>query len=131
MKFANHQRLALLAAVLWAALIFWLSNSPDARGGGWLLGLFPYADKFAHAITFGILGALIYLGTGRVWLSVLLASLYGISDELHQLVVPGRSTNGLDWLADTLGAVIAIFTVRLLLVKFLTPPPLQGSKPVE
>lgn len=60
-----------------------------------------------------MLGALLYLATGRAWLAVLLASLYGVSDEVHQAFVPGRSADLLDWLADTAGAAVAVSLVRL------------------
>lgn len=39
--------------------------------------------------------------------AVFFASLYGVSDELHQLFVPGRSCDPADWLVDTLAALIA------------------------
>lgn len=41
-------------------------------------------------------------------LSVLFCSLYGLSDEWHQSFVPGRTPSALDWLADTLGAILAM-----------------------
>eukprot|EP01035_Chromulina_nebulosa_P049365 gene49365-67042_t len=40
--------------------------------------------------------------------SVLAASADGVSDEWHQSVVPGRSVEVADWLADTLGAAVAV-----------------------
>lgn len=39
---------------------------------------------------------------------MLLASLYGAVDELHQATVPGRSADVADWVADTLGAAFAV-----------------------
>lgn len=39
--------------------------------------------------------------------AVLFASLYGVSDELHQIFVPGRSCDPADWLVDTIAALIA------------------------
>ncbi len=39
--------------------------------------------------------------------SVLFCSLYGLSDEWHQSFVPGRDASLGDWLADTIGAVLA------------------------
>jgi VanZ family protein len=36
--------------------------------------------------------------------SLLIASLYGVSDEVHQAFVPGRDSSPFDWLADTIGA---------------------------
>ena len=37
--------------------------------------------------------------------AVAISSLYGVTDEYHQLFVPGRSFEVLDMLADALGAV--------------------------
>ena len=39
--------------------------------------------------------------------ATLLASIYGVSDELHQLFVPGRSCDPMDWLVDTIAAFVA------------------------
>ena len=103
-----------VAAVLWAGLTFWLSSSPDAQGVGSFLDLSPPWDKLYHAGNFGVLAALLYLATGRAWLSILLASAYGVSDEIHQSYVPGRNSDAWDWLADTLGASAAVWVVHLL-----------------
>jgi VanZ family protein len=35
-----------------------------------------------------------------------IASLYGATDEVHQLFVPGRNCNAWDWAADTVGAAL-------------------------
>jgi VanZ family protein len=43
-----------------------------------------------------------------------IASLYGASDELHQSFIPGRSPEIGDWVADTLGALIAVLLVAWL-----------------
>ncbi len=102
--------------MLWAALTFWLSASPDAQGVGGFFDLTPPFDKLYHAGNFGVLGALLYLATGRVWVAVLLASLYGVSDEVHQAYVPGRSADPFDWAADTVGASVGV-GVTVLLVR--------------
>lgn len=90
-----------------------MSASPDAQGAAGFVNLEPPWDKLYHAGNFGVLAALLYLATGRAWLAVLLASLYGVSDELHQAFVPGRSADPADWLADTAGALAAVLLVRL------------------
>jgi len=113
-------------AALWAALIFWLSSSPDAQGGVGLIDLLPYGDKLAHGVAFGLLGAFVYLASRNVWLALLLASAYGVSDEIHQAFVPGRSADVLDWLADTLGAALFIFLVRNV-----TRDPQSQRKPLQ
>lgn len=47
-------------------------------------------------------------------LCVLFCSLYGVSDEWHQSLVPGRTASVWDWLADSLGATMAaVFLFKL------------------
>jgi len=38
-----------------------------------------------------------------------LASLYGITDELHQHFVPGRTADIADWYSDSIGSAVALF----------------------
>jgi len=90
-----------------------VSASPDAQGAAGFVNLEPPWDKLYHAGNFGVLAALLYLATGQAWLAVLLASLYGVSDELHQAFVPGRSADAADWLADTTGALVAVLFLQL------------------
>ncbi len=107
------RRLSLLLASAWMAVLFYLSHQPTLDTPM----LFPGQDKLFHAIVYGILGFLL-LGSRtpsehgftntQVRGSVLIASLYGISDEFHQYFVPGRNTDVWDWVADTLGALIAV-----------------------
>jgi VanZ family protein len=83
-------------------------------------------DKAIHFIVYGALGVLFLLPTtnGR-WTSltikaaasgVALATLYGITDEIHQMFTPGRSPDVRDVLADLLGAAAAVGLVFLLRV---------------
>lgn len=50
-------------------------------------------------------------------LSTIIASLYGASDEFHQIFVPARTCDPADWLVDTIAALLgallfwAIFTI--------------------
>lgn len=49
--------------------------------------------------------------------STIIASLYGVSDEFHQIFVPARTCDPTDWLVDTIAALLgallfwAIFTI--------------------
>ena len=106
--------LRYLPALFWMGLTFWLSSSPDLQGASGLIDLRPPLDKVAHAGSFGILALLFYFAKGRALISILLASLYGLSDEFHQSFVPGRDVDLFDWVADTLGAALAVSTVLLL-----------------
>jgi VanZ family protein len=116
--------------LLWAAVIFVLSSVPGSRYPR--IGV-PGADLIVHFILYGTMGALCAralllrrtaAGTPaapplRTRLLVLaaavaLATFYGVSDELHQLLVPGRSADWRDALADALGALAGgVLALRL------------------
>ncbi|HEY0943659.1 MAG TPA: VanZ family protein [Opitutaceae bacterium] len=68
-------------------------------------------DKLAHFLVYGLLATLVVrtpAGRRRAWLAVTMTSLFGVSDEIHQLFTPGRSVALADWVADTLGAWLAV-----------------------
>ena len=76
------------------------------------------ADLAAHFAAFGTLAALVLRGCadGR-WRSVswrtggiawLLTAAYAVVDEVHQAFVPGRTAAVDDWVADALGAALAV-----------------------
>ncbi len=107
------RRLSLLLALAWMAVLFYLSHQSTLD----VPMLFSGQDKLFHAIVYGILGFLL-LGSQlppavgfnipQIRGSILIASLYGISDEFHQYFIPGRNSDVWDWVADTLGALIAV-----------------------
>ena len=78
-----------------------------------------YVDKVLHFVAYALLGALFLraLSTTRikhhlkliVMLSILLSSLYGISDEIHQSFVPYRTSDYGDVLADILGSILGVY----------------------
>jgi VanZ family protein len=68
----------------------------------------------AHVAAYVGLAALTARATGRglrdvslraVITAILISSLYGVSDEYHQMFVPGRTFDVLDLLADAIGSV--------------------------
>lgn len=67
-------------------------------------------DKLTHFSVFGLLATLIARTqpSKRWWLGLVLASFYGIADEFRQSFTPGRSVEVADWVADTLGAAVAV-----------------------
>ena len=75
------------------------------------------SDKLAHALLYAGLGALAvralargrWAGVGSLALagSILLATLYGVTDEIHQRFVPGRQCDVVDLAADAGGAAAA------------------------
>lgn len=50
--------------------------------------------------------------------SIIIASFYGALDEIHQIYVPGRNAELLDWSADVLGACLGSLIVSYLIKKF-------------
>ena len=106
------RRLSLLLALALMALLFYLSHQPSLETPM----LFSGQDKVLHAAVYALLGLLLLAAQPRqaqgyswqqVGISALIASLYGLSDEIHQYFIPGRSSEVLDWVADTVGALIA------------------------
>lgn len=122
---------------MWRFLTRWL----PAAAYGLLIFLFssqavpnevpqvPLLDKLLHLLLYGGLGWLLCralepsaaaapgIGNGdaagrSVALSGLLSTLYGISDELHQLTVPTRSADPLDVLADLAGGLAGALLFR-------------------
>jgi VanZ family protein len=94
----------LVWPVLVAALIVVASSRSRVSGPD-----IPHLDKVTHFAVYGLLGTLLCrVGTGaRAAVgAVLLASVFGASDEWHQSFVPGRTAEFADWVADTLGAVV-------------------------
>ena len=100
----------------WAmmVLIFVLSSMsqlPPVPGG------FDVDDAVAHAVAYGVLAALLLRGLAggalrrvsveAAWLAVALATLYGLTDEVHQRFVPGRTAEVADLIADAAGATAA------------------------
>ena len=97
---------------LYMALIFALSSIhsppqlPSAIG-----------DKGGHAMLYSGLAALIVralaggwrpFGGGIAVVAVLYSTLYGVSDELHQLFVPTRTADVNDLAADAVGAAVTV-----------------------
>jgi len=97
---------AWLPVVAWAGLIFTLSSIPDLGTGlgDWDLLL----RKLAHAAEFAVLGVLLLRAVERPALAFLLASAYAVSDEIHQIFVPGRLGSPLDVLIDVAGVAVGI-----------------------
>lgn len=89
---------------------------------------FEHQDKVHHMGAYFIMGMLTWRFfkdyiTSTMKLSIVtlcFCSIYGLSDEWHQSFVPGRYADIMDWLADTLGATIAIISLYLTKIKLKT-----------
>lgn len=125
---------ALWAPVaLWAGFIFFMSahtGSDLSQGEGfvsavkrWLDGIqvallgpgIDLVSSFGHFLEYLVLGVLLARALKGAGLrreaavfatAAVMASMYGVTDEVHQLFVPDRMCDPADWLVDTVGASI-------------------------
>ena len=79
-------------------------------------------DKIVHFFIFGLLATLILrvFDNNRPHLkyaliAFIVTSLFGLIDEYHQYLNPYRYFEWADWVADTLGAVVAVIAYLSLL----------------
>lgn len=105
----NSPKTWWLAVILYMGVIFFLSSIP----GKDLPLLFPFSDKVIHLVEYGILGFLLRKAINFYFfkypgvLAVLIGALYGLSDEIHQIFVPGRECNVVDWIFDVAGCTLS------------------------
>ncbi|MDE7227463.1 MAG: VanZ family protein [Treponemataceae bacterium] len=71
------------------------------------------ADKLVHCICYAGLAFWVAFAVGtklpapwRIALPIIIVSVWGITDEIHQSFTPGRESSVFDWCADTIGAVV-------------------------
>lgn len=109
-----------LAALAWAALIYWASSRPHP---------FPFLpagllelDKLLHLLAYAVLGGLLVgpflprFGAARAAVAAAaIATAYGAADEWHQSFVPNRSADPKDLAADAAGAVLGAAAMALAL----------------
>ena len=108
--------------LLYCSFIYWLSSKPSLPAPM----LFTHQDKIFHMGAYFIMGILAWRffndcfskPTVVILVSLCFSSIYGMSDEWHQSFVPGREADVLDWLADTLGALIALVAIQLTKRRF-------------
>jgi len=124
----------LIFAILWALLIFFLSHSPNTDDGSgflsriitWVASWLPFElsdvtglDKIVHAVFYGIFAFFIFGSSRHYVLSLVIASIYGITDEFHQSFVFGRDSDVWDWVADTVGASLSLVGIWLFTERFV------------
>lgn len=136
--------LSWILVIFWMALIFFLSHQPAAESNGLSsgvtdmivdiinrtvldialdLGSFNYfIRKCAHFFAYMVLGVLVancLLNTNlpkpRLYLlALLICILYAVSDEIHQIFIPGRSGQVSDVLLDSSGGLVGILGVSAI-----------------
>jgi VanZ family protein len=101
--------------VLYAVMVLLVGSLPNLQPPV----SFSNADKLAHVLEYLGLGALLTRACRATWnapaapmAAICLGILVGTCDEWHQAFVPGRSSSGLDLLADTVGLGLAPLALR-------------------
>jgi VanZ family protein len=107
-------------AILYAALIFWLSSLSRVPTGP------ENSDKVFHFFEYFLFAALLWRALrqhfqkrmfGRILTVLLMGAIYAASDEIHQIFVPGRTSSVFDWIADVAG-ILGMLTLMLIAVKW-------------
>lgn len=127
-----------LLVILWMALIFYLSHQPATESNNLSTGIterivaiiervtsdidFDVSNfnnivrKNAHFFAYLVLGMLLsnalssngITGSRRFLIALAICVLYAISDEIHQLFIPGRAGQVRDVIIDSAGATVGI-----------------------
>lgn len=104
-----------IAVLVYAILIFIGSSIPGSR----IKAGPPGFDKLIHLFEYLILSALLFVALASggkrgdlkkyLLLSFFISSLYGVSDEVHQLFVKGRFFEPLDIFMDSVGSFVGSY----------------------
>lgn len=113
-----------LPIIVWSFIIFILSSQPTGRALQVDIGDF-ILKKSAHIIEYAILTVLLYRATKESGIekkeamvySIILATLYGFSDEFHQSFTPGRDPRLRDVAFDFVGSISSMVFVNSYLAK--------------
>ena len=133
-----YRIISWIAVILWAVLIFSLSHQPVAQSSQLSVGITevivenvekvsPNVEfnignfhhivrKNAHFFLYLVFSFLVMnalrrsgmYGYRMIGLSLFVCVLYAISDEVHQLFVPGRGAQVKDVLIDSAGAIVGV-----------------------
>jgi len=107
-------------AIYWLILIVGTSLPIDRMP---IIGL---SDKLNHLVAYFGLAillnlTLIYQRKSRLLfdkaslVTIIICLFYGIVDELHQILIPGRFADTYDWIADSLGTLIGVLVLNFLI----------------
>jgi len=120
-----------LPVLIWAGIIFWLSNIPNLKTD---LACDFILRKAAHVVEYAVLCFLLRrafkgsfkMGDLPLFLyPAILSFFYAVSDEFHQSFIPGRNGSFRDVLIDTVG-IIGFYIVLKVYQALLKKGPSAG-----
>lgn len=124
----------LLCVMLWCMIIFLFSNQPasvSSEQSSYAYKMFENISilkvlfavipirKCAHMFLYAVLGTLLFLflrwRTNHPHIITLLCCyLYAVSDEFHQMFIPGRGATLTDTFIDLIGTVMGVLIVSII-----------------
>ncbi len=121
-KFLEKNKIILIylpLCIYWTTL-FVLTSLPAVE-----VPSIDISDKIEHffaffgltiltTFTFAFQNKIIFAKQHHLIVTFLLLSFYGVLDEVHQLFIPGRSCEFLDWFADFTGVLAGILIFLML-----------------
>ena len=132
----------IILILLWMYIVFGFSgqNGEESSGISFKISMIitknneeiakiieQYVRKVAHFSEYAVGGILIFLllltfekilPNIRNILSIIITIIYAITDEVHQLFVPGREGKIIDVYVDTLGIVTGILFINIVIKIF-------------
>lgn len=120
----NRSKVLFIPLLVYWSLLFIGTSLPSDH----LHLVLEIGDKLKHLLAYLGLGFLLSLNLHfqQKWphlakyafiYSFLICIFYGLVDEIHQLIVPNRSAELLDWVADAIGSTIGVIFAILVLRK--------------
>ena len=142
MKKTTIRIILIILILLWMYIVFGFSgqNGEESSGISFKISMLltknnediaktiePYVRKIAHFSEYAVGGILIFLllltfekisPITRNILSIVITIIYAISDEVHQLYIPGREGKIVDVYIDTLGIITGILFINIIIKIF-------------
>jgi len=123
-KYFSRMLVLWLPVVIWAVVIFLFSSYPTSRASEIHWKDF-IVKKTAHVVEYAIFCSLIFRAMKGSGMSSKKAAiyalgisiLYGLTDEYHQSLTPGRDPRIRDVGFDTIGSVLSMYIIWILLPK--------------
>jgi VanZ family protein len=111
--------LRFIPSLIWMAIIFYFSSRQTTGIGGDSFWLRFFILKSFHLIEYGLLFIFINFAINNNLNSIIISYLYGVSDEIHQSFIPGRTARLTDTLIDLLGIFIGLLMLKAIIIPFL------------
>ena len=133
------KKLHIILVILWMIFIFYMSSNTSTESSkqsgvivSFIIDLFNITNtdnltfiirKLAHFIEYFILGILVINVIldyhKRIYYAITICFIYALSDELHQIFIPGRSCEVRDIIIDIIGSVMGIYFLYFLKKKHI------------